>query len=32
MIHKGVEFEKQYEKDKTLPDPDTVDTPDLKCL
>merc|ERR1712186_23809 len=32
LIHKGLEFEKKYAKDKSLPDPATTDNAEFKCI
>merc|ERR1711862_1001364 len=32
LIHKGKEFEEKYEKDKSLPDPNSTTNPEFKCV
>merc|ERR1712070_999711 len=32
LIHKGKEFEEKYAKDKSLPDPNSTDNPEFKCI
>merc|ERR1719160_93807 len=32
LIHKGKEYEALYAKDKTLPDPDSTNNPEFKCV
>jgi len=32
LIHKGKEFEDKFEKDGTLPDPNSTDNPEFKCV
>jgi len=32
LIHKGLEFEKKYAKDKSLPDPSSTDNAEFKCI
>merc|ERR1719198_2521664 len=32
LIHKGKEFEEKYAKDKTLPDPNSTDNAEFKCI
>merc|ERR1712080_271594 len=32
LIHKGLEFEAKYAKDKSLPDPSSTDNPEFKCV
>jgi adenosylhomocysteinase len=32
LVHEGVKFEKQYAIDGTLPDPDSTDNAELKCV
>merc|ERR1712060_400998 len=32
LIHKGLEFEKKYAKDKSLPDPASTDNAEFKCI
>jgi adenosylhomocysteinase len=32
LIHKGLEFETKFAKDGTLPDPNSTDNPEFKCI
>merc|ERR1712113_453714 len=32
LIHKGLEFETEFAKDGTLPDPSSTDNPEFKCI
>merc|ERR1719487_2333186 len=32
LIHKGKEYEEQYGKDKSLPDPESTSNPEFKCV
>ena len=32
LVHKGVEFEAKYAKDKSLPDPSSTDDAEMKCV